>query len=279
MISNKLSFSLFQILFILALPFILSSCSYIKDWLPGEIDETKGWSASKLYSEAKFELKSGDYKSAIDLYEKLEARYPHGRYAQQAQLEVAYAYYRYEEPESAIAATERFIKLHPKHIHVDYAYYLRGIVVFPARKNVFEYIWPQDESKRDTQSSMEAFRYFTQLINRFPNSIYAKDALLRMKYLRNKVAKHHLHVANFYLKQQAYLAAVNRAEIIIHNFPNSPAIQEALLIMITAYKALDLPELVSDTQQIYALNKGKFVEDVYLEQESVIPYLPSWMSP
>jgi len=258
---------------------ILSGCSTIKSWLPDKIDETKSWSASKLYSEAKYELNSGDYKTAIDYYEKLEARYPHGVYAKQAQLEVAYAYYRFEEPESAIAAAERFIKLHPKHVHIDYAYYLRGIVAFPARKNVFEYIWPQDESKRDVQSSKEAYQYFKQLTIRFPTSIYSRDALIRMRYLRNKVAKNHLHAANFYFKQESYLAAINRAKTVVQNYPESPAIQEALIIMIRSYKELDLPKLVEDTQQIYNLNKDKFFEDVYLEQESVIPYLPQWMRP
>jgi outer membrane protein assembly factor BamD len=247
--------------------------------MPEQIDETKSWSASKLYAEAKYELNSGNYKTAIEFYEKLEARYPHGKYAQQAQLEVAYAYFRSEEPESAIAATERFIKLHPKHHYVDYAYYLRGLIVFPERKNIFEYIWPQDESKRDTQASMESFRYFNQLVSRFPSSIYSKDAVQRMRYLKNKVAKHQLHVANFYMKQQAYLAAINRSKEIVQKYQQTPAVEEALLIMVKAYTKLDLPELANDAQKIYDLNKGKFVEDIYLEQQSVIPHLPDWMRP
>ncbi|MFK5984870.1 MAG: outer membrane protein assembly factor BamD [Pseudomonadota bacterium] len=279
MISNRLSLTRYKFIFTLFFTLLLSSCSIIEGWMPEQIDETKSWSASKLYAEAKYELNGGDYKTAIEYYEKLEARYPHGKYAQQAQLEIAYAYYRFDEPESAIAATERFIKLHPLHPHVDYAYYLRGLVVFPARKNVFEYVWPQDESKRDTQTSMESFRYFGQLTTRFPDSIYSHDAVTRMRYLRNKVAKHQLHVANFYLKQQAYLAAANRAKYIVQKYSESPAVQEALLIMIQAYKKLDLPELVRDTQQIYTSNKDKFVEDIYLEQESVIPYMPDWMRP
>lgn len=247
--------------------------------MPDKVDETKSWTANKLYTEAKEHLNAGDYITAIEFYEKLEARYPHGKYAQQALLEIAYAYYRSEEPESTIETTQRFIKLHPKHPHIDYAYYLRGLVAFPAKKNVFEYIWPQDESKRGTQSTMESFRYFEQLTSRFPNSIYVNDSITRMQYLKNKVAKHQLHVANFYLEQGAYLAAANRAKSIVQNYQQTPAVQDALLTMIKAYKKLDLPKLVKDTEKIYNLNKGKFVKNIYLEQESVIPYLPDWMRP
>lgn len=276
MTANRLILNSF---FILLFTITITGCSTIKGWMPGKIDETKDWTVNKLYSEAKYYLNAGDYVTAIDYYEKLEARYPHGKHAQQALLEVAYAYYRSEESESTIETTQRFIKLHPKHPHVDYAYYLRGLVAFPARKNVFEYVWPQDESKRGTQSTMESFRYFEQLISRFPNSVYVNDSILRMRYLKNNVAKHQLHVANFYMKQEAYLAAVNRAKYIVQYYQQTPAIQDALLIMIKAYKNLNLPKLVADTEQVYNLNKGKFVDDTYLKQKSVIPYLPDWMSP
>jgi outer membrane protein assembly factor BamD len=266
---------IFIFLFVLS----FSGCSTIEGWMPDKVDETKDWSVNKLYTEAKYYLNSGDYVTAIDYYEKLEARYPHGKYAQQALLEIAYAYYRSEEAESTIETTERFIKLHPKHPHVDYAYYLRGLVAFPARKNIFEYVWPQDESKRDTQSTMESFRYFEQLVNRFPNSTYVDDSLTRMRYLKNKVARHQLHVAEFYMKQEAYLAAANRAKDIIQNYQQTPAVQDALLLLIKAYTKLNLPELVEDTQKVYNLNKGKFVKDSYLKEESIIPFLPEWMSP
>jgi len=125
------------VLVLVVISMFASGCSTIKSWLPEEKDETKSWSASKLYAEAKANLNDGEYQTAIDLYETLEARYPHGAYAQQAQLETAYAYYKFEEPESAIAAANRFIKLHPRHANVDYAYYLRGLSTFPGRKSVF----------------------------------------------------------------------------------------------------------------------------------------------
>jgi outer membrane protein assembly factor BamD len=255
----------------------LNGCSMIKSWLPDEVDETKNWSASKLYAEAKADLNSREYKSAIDLYEKLGARYPYGTYAQQAQLETAYAYYKYEEPESAIATLDRFIKLYPRHTHVDYAYYLRGVVNFPARKSVFEFIFPQDESRRDPSSSMESFNNFTELVTRFPDSQYTPDALLRMRYLRNKVAKHEIHVANYYMKRKAYIAAADRATYVIEHFQKTPAVREALLILVTAYTEMDLPELAEDAQRVYNLNKDDLPEDVFFKEESVIPGMPDWM--
>ncbi len=256
-----------------------SGCSIIESWLPEEIDETKSWSASKLYAEAKANLADGEYQSAIDLYEKLEARYPHGAYAQQAQLETAYAYYKFEEPESAIAAADRFIKLHPRHANVDYAYYLRGLVTFPARKSIFEFIFPQDESKRDPNSSLESFNYFSELVRKFPNSKYAKDAVLRMRYLRNKVAKHELHVAKYYMRRHAYIAAVDRASYVVEHYQQTPAVSEALLLMVEGYKKLNQPRLAQDAQRVYDQNAAKFHKEVFYVDEPVIPWIPEWMKP
>ncbi|WP_246540169.1 outer membrane protein assembly factor BamD [sulfur-oxidizing endosymbiont of Gigantopelta aegis] len=256
-----------------------SGCSMIKSWLPEETDKTKSWSASKLYAEAKANLADGEYKTAIELYETLEARYPHGAYAQQAQLETAYAYYKFDEPESAIAAADRFIKLHPRHANVDYAYYLRGLITFPARKSVFEFLFPQDESKRDPNSSLESFNYFSELSSKFPNSKYAADAILRMRYLRNKVAKHELHVANYYMRRGAYIAAVDRASYVVEHYQRTPAVSEALLLMVKAYTELDQPRLAQDTQRVYNANAHKFHEQVFYEEEGVIPGIPDWMKP
>lgn len=266
-------------LLLLLLSIFSSGCSMIESWLPEEVDETKSWSASKLYAEAKANLADGEYKTAIDLYEKLEARYPHGAYAQQAQLETAYAYYKFEEPESAIAAADRFIKLHPRHANVDYAYYLRGLVTFPARKSVFEFIFPQDESKRDPHSSLESFNYFSELVRKFPNSKYTKDAVLRMRYLRNKVAKHELHVAKYYMRRQAYISAVDRASYVVEHYQQTPAVSEALLLMVEAYTKLGQPRLAQDAQRVYDTNADKFHGKVFYVDESVIPGIPEWMKP
>ena len=277
---SYLKSSRFRLILLLIISSVFSSgCSMISSWFPEEIDKTKSWSASKLYAEAKANLAEGEYQSAIELYEKLEARYPHGAYAQQAQLETAYAYYKFEEPESAIAAAERFIKLHPRHANVDYAYYLRGLITFPARKSVFEFIFPQDESKRDPDSSLESFNYFTELTQKFPNSKYSKDAILRMRYLRNKVAKHELHVARYYMRREAYIAAVDRASYVVEHYQQTPAISDALLIMVDAYNKLDQPRLAQDAQRVYDINAYKVHENVFYEEEGVIPGIPDWMKP
>ncbi len=272
--------SLYQYLLLLLLTcgiLTLNGCSMIESFLPDQVDKTKSWSASKLYAEAKASLNEGEYKTAIDLYEKLEARYPYGTYAQQAQLETAYAYYKYEEPESALATLDRFIKQYPLHANVDYAYYLRGVVSFPARKSVFEYVFPQDESRRDPSSSLESFNYFTELINKFPDSSYTQDAILRMRYLRNKVAKHEIHAANYYMKRKAYIAAADRATYVIEHFQKTPAVREALKILVSAYTEMDLPALAEDAQRVYNLNKDDLPEDVFFKEESVIPGMPEWM--
>ncbi|MCP3849460.1 MAG: outer membrane protein assembly factor BamD [Gammaproteobacteria bacterium] len=267
------------VLLIVMVSLFSTGCSTIKSWFPEEVDKTKSWSASKLYAEAKANLAEGEYKSAIELYEKLEARYPHGSYAQQAQLETAYAYYKFEEPESAIAAADRFIKLHPRHTNVDYAYYLRGLITFPARKSIFEFVFPQDESKRDPNSSLESFNYFNELSQKFPNSKYTNDSILRMRYLRNKVSKHEMHVARYYMRRGAYIAAVDRASYVVEHYQQTPAIKDALLVMIEAYKKLDQPRLAQDAQRVYDTNAHKFHEQVYYEEESVIPGIPDWAKP
>jgi len=260
----------------------LSSCSYMSDLMPDEIDEADSWSASKLYEEAKYSLNAANYPDAVRLYEKLQARFPHGVYAQQAQLEAAYAYYKDKNPTSAIATLDRFIKVHPKHRYVDYAYYLRGLTVFPDRKNLFEYAWPQDESQRDPRASMESFQYFEILVRKFPNSIYAQDSLLRMRYLKNKLAKHELHIAKFYFDKQAYVAAVNRASYIVSNLQETPSVGAALLLMVDAYKKLNLNDLAADTQKVYEHNKATagFVDDVFPHQDSILPdFLTKWFKP
>lgn len=270
---------IYLLLLLVFISIFSSGCSVIESWLPEEVDETKSWSASKLYAEAKANLADGEYQSAIELYEKLEARYPHGAYAQQAQLETAYAYYKFEEPESAIAAADRFIKLHPRHANVDYAYYLRGLVTFPARKSIFEFIFPQDESKRDPNSSLESFNYFSELVRKFPDSKYSKDAILRMRYLRNKVAKHELHVAKYYMRRQAYISAVDRASYVVEHYRQTPAVSEALLLMVDAYTKLGQPRLAQDTQRVYDMNAGKFHQEVFYVDDAIIPGIPDWMKP
>jgi outer membrane protein assembly factor BamD len=232
---------------------ILAGCGL----LPDQKDETAGWSANKLYAEAKDALTEGSYDKSIKYFEKLESRYPYGRYAQQAQIEVAYAYWKAGEPASAIAASERFIKLHPNHPNIDYVYYLRGLINFNEDLGLLGSIANQDMSERDPKGARESFDAFKELVTRFPDSKYAPDAVARMKYLVNALASNEVHVARYYMKRGAYLAAINRAQFALKNYPDAPAIEEALFIMVKAYDLLGMTSLRSDAERVMRQNYPK----------------------
>jgi outer membrane protein assembly factor BamD len=227
----------------------LAACSFID-----KHDPTAGYSAEKLYREAKEALDSGQYDLAIKRYETLEARFPYGRYSQQGQLEIAYAYYKQNEQASAVAATERFMKLHPNHPNVDYAYYLKGLVYFNEDLGLLGKISRQDRTERDPKAARESFDAFKELVQRFPESKYTPDALARMKYLVNALASHEVHVARYYMKRGAYIAASNRAQYALKNYPQAPAQEEALLIMIQAYDVLGMSELRNDAERVLRKN-------------------------
>jgi outer membrane protein assembly factor BamD len=227
----------------------LAACSWID-----KQDPTATMSAEKLYAEAKEALEGGQYDLAIKRYETLEARFPYGRYSQQGQLEVAYAYYKQNEQASAVAAAERFMKLHPNHPNVDYAYYLKGLAYFNEDLGMLGRISRQDRTERDPKSARESFDAFKDLVQRFPESKYTPDALARMKYLVNALAAHEVHVARWYIRRGAYVAAANRAQYALKNYPEAPAREDALLIMIRAYDALGMPELRDDAERILRKN-------------------------
>jgi outer membrane protein assembly factor BamD len=211
-------------------------------------------SADKLYAEAKDALDGGQYDLAIKRYEQLEARFPYGRYSQQGQLEIAYAYYKQGEQASSVAAAERFVKLHPNHPNVDYAYYLKGLAYFNEDLGLLGRISHQDRTERDPKSARESFDAFKDLVQRFPESKYAPDALARMKYLVNALASHEVHVARWYVRRGAFVAAANRAQFALKNYPEAPAQEEALLIMIRAYDALGMIDLRDDAERIVRKN-------------------------
>jgi len=228
-----------------------------------EADETDGWNASKIYAEAASEMDSGNYKRAIELYEKLEARYPFGRYAMQAQLDVAYANYRAEEPEAALAAADRFIKLYPQNPYVDYAYYLKGIVNYNRSVGFLDKYVPMDVSQRDPGAALDAFTDFSELVKRFPDSKYTADARQRMVYLRNNLAKNEVNVARYYMKRGAYVAAANRANYVIERYQRTSAVEDALETLVAAYEALGEKKLAADAQRVLDVNRkaGRFVSD------------------
>ena len=217
-------------------------------------DETRDWPADRLFNEAKTQLKAGNLDRSIELFEKLQARYPFGRYAQQAQLETAYAYYKYGEPDQAVAAADRFIKMHPQHPHIDYVYYLKGLANFNRGMGLFERFKPGSVSDRDQGATTQSFFDFETLLTRYPESRYAEDARQRMIYLRNNLAEREVLIARYYMKRGAYLAAANRAEYVVENYQKTPVMPEALELMIAAYTELGLDDLAADAMSVLELN-------------------------
>lgn len=231
------------------LPIALAGCAEM-----APKDETADWTAGEIYEEAKTALTESNYERALELFGKLEARFPYGRYAEQAQLETIYAHHKADEPEAAIAAAERFIKLHPRHPNVDYAYYMRGLATFNEDDGLFDNIVGSDPTQTDPVTARESFRFFKELVTRFPSSRYAPDAVQRMTHLRNNLAQHEVNVAGYYLSRGAPLAAVNRAKYVLENYPQTPAVPKALSIMVQGYRAMQMEELAADAERVLALN-------------------------
>lgn len=235
-------------------------------------DEFAGISADKLYADAREEASEGNYENAIKRYEKVEARASGTLMAQQAQLELAYAYYKTGERAQALAKIERFIRLHPTSPALDYALYLQGLINFNDDLGLFGWLSKQDLSERDQQAARDAYESFKQLVERFPNSRYAGDARLRMNYVVNSLAASEVHVARFYYRRGAYLAAANRSQAAISEFRNSPAVEEALFIMARSYDRLALPQLRDDALRVLQSN---FPDSAYL-REGVTPAGKPW---
>ncbi|HJS39617.1 MAG TPA: outer membrane protein assembly factor BamD [Burkholderiales bacterium] len=217
-------------------------------------DETAGWTVERLYGEARDAMKARDWQKAIQLLEKLEARFPYGRFAQQAQLDLGYAHFKFDERAAAIAAVERFIKLYPNHEALDYAYYLKGLINFTEDQGLLSILSDPDMAERDPRSTREAYAAFREVVTRFPDSKYAADSAARMRYLVNALARHEVHVARYYMKRGAHLAAVNRAQQVVLNYPDAPATEEALFVMMKAYDALGLKDLRDDAERVMRHN-------------------------
>ncbi len=231
----------------------LSACSFFghkKD--ASELAEN--WPEEKLYLAAKKRLVNRTCDAAIDYYQKLQARYPFGTYAPQAQLEMAYCQFKSDKTEEALATIDRFLKLNPAHLRTDYAFYLRGLVNFNPDKGMTARFLPRDAAQRDPGAELQSFNEFSELVKRFPESLYAPDARQRMIYLRNTLAQHEINVANFYMRRGAFVAAANRARYVIENFQQTQAIPQALVILAKAYRVLELNDLSDSTLRVLRTN-------------------------
>ncbi len=243
--------TLFFLLSFASVLLLLSACSSLDE---KEDDETKDWSASRLYDAARTELNDEDYNAAIDYYEKVETRYPFGQFAQQALLESTYAHYKDGETGAAIAAADRFIKLYPRHPNIDYAYYLKGLANFDRDFGFFQRYMQTDRSQRDQAAALQSLNDFAELVRLYPDSRYTEDARQRMAYLSNNIAEYDVHVARYYIKRGAYSAAVNRGIGVVENYPQTAAVSNALAVMLIGYTMMDMSDLADGSRRVLQLN-------------------------
>lgn len=216
-----------------------------------------GRTAIEMYTQGMEQMKNGNYDKAIKSFEALQSHFPYGRYAQQAQLEMAYAYFKEDEPEPAYSTIDRFIKQYPNNAHVDYAYYLKGLINFNEELGLLGDITQPDIAELDARSARESFDAFKELITRFPESKYAPDSRLRMQYLVNALARHETQIAAYYLRRGAYVAAITRANRVLSEFPQTWSARDALQIMVQAYDAMDMKDLGDDAQRVLNVNIAK----------------------
>ncbi|MEH6636832.1 MAG: outer membrane protein assembly factor BamD [Halioglobus sp.] len=236
--------------FIILFSLVIYGCSS-NDPLP-DIPADTG--EQEMYEDAQRQLRNGSFDLAVRSLQLLESRYPFGKYAEQAQLELIYAHYNAYEHEAAVEAADRFIRLHPQHPNVDYAYYMKGLAAYTGNEDIFARFVNTDQTKRDTSHAKEAFAEFSQLVTRYPESPYAADAKARMVSLRNQLARHEIVVANYYFRRGAYMAATNRGRYVVENFQRTPAVADGLAVMAQGYILLGMDDLATDSIDVLAMN-------------------------
>lgn len=241
-----------KVLALLALVMSVSACSMFKS----KQDTIDNMPVDALYNNAHASLQNADYAAASKAYQRLIARFPSGEYNEQAQLDLAYSQYKDNQPDDALSTVSRFIKTYPTHKHVDYAYYLRGLINFDRTSGVIErYINREgSQARRDQGYNLQAFDDFSELSRRFPDSAYTADARQRMIYLRNVLAQYEINVAEFYLRNKAYVAAADRSQYVVEHYQEAPQVGDALAILSRSYLALDQKTLADQTRQVLALN-------------------------
>ncbi len=242
MIRTAVRFSL-----IITFSLLSGACGWFGD---DEKDEFAGLTTEEqFYRRALEQLNSSNFRGSIATYQALESRFPFGRFAAQAQVEIVYAYYRNGDSEAARAAADRFIRLHPENENIDYAYYMKGLSSFTDDRGLINRFLPVDPTKRDPGRARESFADFSQLLALYPDSPYAADARARMVFLRNNLAAYEIHVANYYLERRAYVAALRRGQYVVENFQGTPAVADGVAVMVECYLRLGLNEL-ADTSLV-----------------------------
>ena len=259
----------FKVLIVLAVVASMSACSIFRN----KKETIDTMPVEKLYTTAHDSLVHADYAAATKAYQRLIARFPSGDYNEQAQLDLAYSQYKDNQPDDAYSTVNRFIKTYPTHKHVDYAYYLRGLINFDRTGGFIERVFQRTETqaRRDQGYNLQAFDDFSELTRRFPDSAYAADARQRMIYLRNVLAQFEVNVAEFYLRHKAYIASADRAQYVIEHYQQAPQTGDALAILTRSYIGLEQPKLAEQTRQVLALN---YPSHPYLTDEKW-PHAPS----
>jgi outer membrane protein assembly factor BamD len=218
-----------------------------------EKDEAKA-TPEILYKRAHDSMRNQSFEQAIKQFDALESRFPFSEPARQARLDIIYAYYRNRATDQAVDAADTFIRENPASPRADYAYYMKGMVYFERQANFVERYFKADLTERPPSDAHKSFDAFDALIKRYPHSEYSADARLRMVYLRNRLASYEFHVADYYIRRGAYIAALNRARFCVENYDGAPAVQGALAIMVKAYKALKMDDLAANAEQVYKDN-------------------------
>ena len=228
----------------------------------------------ELYQKARADMISRKFARAQEAYQMLETRFPFGKYAEQAQLEIIAAYYQGYEYELAVTSADRFIRLHPEHPEIDYALYYKGLANFDANRTLLDRFFNMSLAERDPGTARDSFNDFAELATRFPDSRFASDARGRMVYLRNILARHEIHVANYYFRRGAYSAAANRGRFVVEHYQESPSAADGLAIMVQAYRLLEMPELAADSLAVLKKNhpkhesldeNGNFIDEFSIE--------------
>ena len=245
----RTAFCFRALLFPLLIAFALAACSG-----KNRTDAADVLPVEELYEQAHQSLEAGNWERAATFHKRLIARFPFGKYNEQAQLELAYAYYKQHKPEDAVSAIDRFIKLYPTHEKIPYAYYLRGLTNFTREGGWLARLINRDETRHDLTFAHQAFQDFGELVKRFPESVYAEDARQRMIFLRNGLAQAELNVADYYFRREAYIAVAARARYILDNYEQTPQAADALALMCESYARLGQDTLSQDTRKVLALN-------------------------
>ncbi|MBP9742703.1 MAG: outer membrane protein assembly factor BamD [Burkholderiales bacterium] len=243
------------------LAFFVVACSDSDDPVK---TETKGWSVQQLYASASGALAKKSYSRAIKLYQVLESTYPYGVYAQQGLLDLAYAYYQNDQSELALPTIEQFISTYPTNANMDYALYLKGYINYKNDNGLLSRFTGQDLSERDPKGILEAYKAFSELVDHYPNSRFTPDAKDKINRLVNAMARGDIYKARYYMSINAFLAAIGRANDVVTNYPNTPFVEEALAILVSAYAKLGQPGLSASTKKVLAIN---FPSSEYLSHD------------